>query len=215
MFRVTWAISAATYGARFQTFCQRHLDLEIGEVRIGDEISGTAANPPAWDDLEAKLVLNFFERKLVEELIKFDLERGLRKYSIHPLVLKVAIPTRPKDERIDFHFGFALIYATEEGNILRFFRVQDHLRKMGLGRLGLTDLVKEKRLDGLGIEGYPGDESKTQVEIAAEKAKGLVEEEDSGIRFPGMEERQLMRALFESVQSQREQEKEQKQERES
>jgi hypothetical protein len=130
-------------------------------------------------------------------------------------VLKVAIPTRPKDERIDFHFGFALIHATEEGNILRFFRVQDHLRKMGLGRLGLTELVKEKRLDGLDTEGYPGDESRTQVEIATEKAKGLVEEEDSDIHFPSMEERHLMRALFESVQSQREQEKEQKQERES
>jgi hypothetical protein len=214
MFRVTWAISAATYGARFQTFCQRHLDLEIGEVGIGDEISGTAAKRPDWNDLEAKLVLNFYERQLIEKLITFDLERGLQKYSVYPLVLKVAIPTRPK-ESIDFHFGFALINATGERNILRFFRVQDHLRNMGLGRRGLTALMKQKRLDGLGIEGYPGDESKTQVEIAAEKAKGLVEEEDSGIRFPSMEERQLMRALFESVQSQREQEKEQKQERET
>jgi hypothetical protein len=212
MFRVTWAISAAAYGARFQTFCQRHLDLEIGKVEIGDEISGTAANPPDWNDLETRLVLNFFERKLLEKLVAFDLERGLQEYSVYPLVLKVAIPTRPKDERIDFTFGFALVYAAEEGDTLRFFRVQDHLRKMGLGRLGLTELMNKKWLDRLDTRAYPGDEPKAQVEIAVEKAGGVPEEEDSGIRFPGMEERQLMRALFESVQSQLEQETEQIQE---
>ena len=32
MFRVTWAISAGTYGLRFQSFCQRRLGLTLGEV---------------------------------------------------------------------------------------------------------------------------------------------------------------------------------------
>ena len=30
MFRVTWAIGAGNYGARFRTFCARHLNLELG-----------------------------------------------------------------------------------------------------------------------------------------------------------------------------------------
>ena len=30
MFRVTWTISASNYGARFQSFCARHLNLKIG-----------------------------------------------------------------------------------------------------------------------------------------------------------------------------------------
>ena len=36
MFRVTWTISASNYGARFQNFCERELDLKIGEVALGD-----------------------------------------------------------------------------------------------------------------------------------------------------------------------------------
>jgi hypothetical protein len=30
MFRVAWTISGSTYGARFQTFCERHLNLKLG-----------------------------------------------------------------------------------------------------------------------------------------------------------------------------------------
>ena len=32
MVRVAWSVSAGTYGARFQTFCKRHLGLNIGEI---------------------------------------------------------------------------------------------------------------------------------------------------------------------------------------
>lgn len=34
MFRVTWAITASTYGARFQSFCERHLELKLGGVEL-------------------------------------------------------------------------------------------------------------------------------------------------------------------------------------
>lgn len=34
MFRVTWSICASTYGARFQTFCERHLGMTVGGISI-------------------------------------------------------------------------------------------------------------------------------------------------------------------------------------
>ena len=34
MFRVTWAIGAGNYGARFQSFCQRHLNLKPGRSHL-------------------------------------------------------------------------------------------------------------------------------------------------------------------------------------
>jgi hypothetical protein len=54
MFRVTWAMSAATYGARFQSFCKRHLGLALGDVEVQDiERTGTVG------------ALNFLEQNLV------------------------------------------------------------------------------------------------------------------------------------------------------
>jgi len=64
MLRVTWTICAGNYGARFQSFCERHLELHIGEVKrprevkLGDEID--FSRPPFdWSpeiDNEAKEV---------------------------------------------------------------------------------------------------------------------------------------------------------------
>jgi hypothetical protein len=34
MFRVTWTVSACTFGARFQKFCEKHLDLDLGELIV-------------------------------------------------------------------------------------------------------------------------------------------------------------------------------------
>jgi hypothetical protein len=194
MFRVTWAISAATFGARFQTFCSRRLDLKIGDVSVAAARSGTPAVQPDWQDLEDKLVLNFVEVQLLKSVIKFDREKGLLKgddssFSVHPLVLQVSLPPRP--ESIQFHFGFALTYdITQESKtktVLRCFRVQDHIRKMGLGRRGLTELMRHRTIAGINLKDYPTEEvfGKTQLP------------------FPTKDELDEMRILFESVQRQR------------
>jgi len=43
MFRVTWAVTASTYGARFQSFCERHLELEMGGVEL-EELNANAVS---------------------------------------------------------------------------------------------------------------------------------------------------------------------------
>jgi Domain of Unknown Function (DUF1080)/Patatin-like phospholipase len=52
MLRVTWTICAGNYGARFQSFCERHLGLDIGKigrprnVPLGDEIDFSKTPEP-------------------------------------------------------------------------------------------------------------------------------------------------------------------------
>lgn len=52
MFRVSWTISASTYGARFQTFCKRHLNLIMGETSIEfEEFDPKSLPQPKWEDI--------------------------------------------------------------------------------------------------------------------------------------------------------------------
>jgi hypothetical protein len=52
MLRVTWTICAGNYGARFQSFCERHLELHIGKIKpprevvLGDEIDFSKPSKP-------------------------------------------------------------------------------------------------------------------------------------------------------------------------
>jgi hypothetical protein len=54
MLRVTWTICAGNYGARFQSFCERHLDLDIGKIKpprevvLGDEIDFSRPSSFKW-----------------------------------------------------------------------------------------------------------------------------------------------------------------------
>lgn len=61
MLRVTWTICASNYGARFQTFCQRQLGLELGktkskEVSFGKKVDAAKRSTPYdWNDKIAEL----------------------------------------------------------------------------------------------------------------------------------------------------------------
>src|SRR5262249_52518608 len=63
MFRVAWTISASNYGARFQNFCARHLELTVGEV---------SARPVEWEadiDIDrANLPTQFKWRKSIADI---------------------------------------------------------------------------------------------------------------------------------------------------
>jgi hypothetical protein len=136
MFRVTWAITASTYGARFQNFCKRRLDLDIGEIGVGKPTafaSGVAEQLAELERLESALVLNFYEKNLIEQIIRMDGDGAGRL--LYPLEITVSVPELP--DRISFPFGFAWV----RNGSLRFFRIQDHLRSMGLGRRALETFV--------------------------------------------------------------------------
>ncbi len=128
MFRVTWAACASTFGAHFQTFCERRLGLDLGEIvidsfnenRIQDVVE------KSFDDSERGFVEKYFisgNRYLFDTIFIFS--------------LRVTNPLNKTDFR-SFHYGFALVDSNKE---LVFFRVQDYLRKMGLGRKTLKKLA--------------------------------------------------------------------------
>jgi hypothetical protein len=125
MFRVTWTISASTYGARFQKFCEKHLGLDLGELIVERRRDR---------DKTIKTELNPYEQKVVK-----NFKRG-NKYLFRTLFLFKLKVSDPLDQthHKTFHFGFALV--NEKKKII-FFRVQDHLRQMGLGRKALKKMV--------------------------------------------------------------------------
>jgi len=133
MLRATWAVSVSTYGARFQTFCRTNLGLDTGEVQV--ELRGI--NAPE---------LNFHERDLVDELCRFypDLKQTGSVLLLQMVVsdLSVAEAFRPASA-FRFTFGFAVIYQ----NQFVLFRIQDHLRTIGLGRLALHKVKDRYRFD--------------------------------------------------------------------
>ncbi len=130
MFRVTWAIAASTYGARFQTFCQDNLQLKLGKVVV----SRRPLTP-----LERSRYLNNHEQKIIDLFRRGPGRKYDAALAVYALRLSVDPPVSQKRGRsFQFTFGFALVH---DGGLLA-FRVQDHLRQMGLGRRGLAKLVQ-------------------------------------------------------------------------
>jgi hypothetical protein len=117
MFRATYSLTSSTYGARFQTFSERHLGLTPGRV--------AAAAAPRSD-------LNFLEAQALDWLLA-----KLRKASPDPepammlyrLSLLVEVPGSDAPA-VQLPVGFAVV----TGDQLRGMRIQNHLRRMGLAR---------------------------------------------------------------------------------
>jgi hypothetical protein len=158
MFSATWAICAGTYGARFQRFCRRRLDLTLGTV----EIEKPTALPDRAKDLDDLLKKIEHEKEPISswelQLVRVFLEarkktRGehLPQLSILPFRMKVGCEEdgeRALNNSIDFLFGFALARVTHRPGgkplaEIKYFRIRNHIRKMGLARKALTALDKD------------------------------------------------------------------------
>ena len=140
MFCATWAICAGIYGARFQRFCERHLDLHLGSLELADPV-------PLGSLLEAREahLLNYWE----VELLRFFVEAaGLQgsDLAVIALQLRVASPDQVENDPRSMRFtvGFALVRlngtATPPRADIYYFRIQNHLRRMGLGQAALRAL---------------------------------------------------------------------------
>jgi hypothetical protein len=130
MFRVTWAVSAATYGGRFRAFGEQRLHLTLGDVQV----KKVPSSPPAQAELAAA-GLNEHEQ---HQVLDPDVGGG-KQVTVYRLELSVRHPLKKESALMTFGFG----YAVMRGDELVMYRVQDHLRGMGLGRRGLVALVAE------------------------------------------------------------------------
>ena len=162
MFRATWAMSAATYGARFQDFCRRHLDLDFGDLEARSVFRGSAEELAAGAD--RLLELNFAERHLAGDFARAN-RHDPREHEVFSFrfVLPDALPDHPEDSLpadlnstsnrdtlMTFRIGFAIIrdLPEEAGEELVYLRTQDHLRKMGFARESLCELSRARKLTG-------------------------------------------------------------------
>jgi hypothetical protein len=131
MLRVTWSVTAATYGARFQTFCRERLDLDIGSVQV---------HPTTKEDLNP-VEQDFVARR------RESRPPSARQFHAVKLHVPNPVSTPAKKETIEFTVGFAIV---ENGRLV-YLRVQDHLRKMGLAREALQYMIEHAVIGDLDL----------------------------------------------------------------
>jgi hypothetical protein len=145
MFRVTWAVGASTYGARFQDWCDRAMGMKLGAVGAVPIVK-KGESPDAWiGTREAEERLSFVERDLVPKIL-LELkgqEPGGTEILGFDLVVENPTATHADPgvaELERFPIGFAVL----GDNVLYYFRMQDHLRQTGLGREALKTLQESR-----------------------------------------------------------------------
>jgi hypothetical protein len=222
MFRVSWAVSAGTLGAGFQSFCKRHLNLDFGEIVVGEtpgffELKNEERQK-LFSYLGLKKELNFVEEKFLKRFIKIlalsavqDGSLSNRAYfplEYHPLKIKISVPSREK--QIFFHFGFALMTGSLKSDsdiatpynfskYLVYFRVQDHVRKMGFGRALLENLLRRHKEERTLVKIYDLKRFEIRRNIKDDIGQQVVELIDNPL-FPAEAQRKKFDILFDSVQ---------------
>ena len=140
MFRATWAITISTYGARFQEFFRRHLDLHLGEILI-EECARLQLHGISHTDqgaFEGRLLsiktLNFLEKAFIAEECARLAGDGYLEATIYHLNVEIAVP-KVVDAALKFPVGYLLACSTDGPRpLLMHLRIRDHLRQMGLAR---------------------------------------------------------------------------------
>lgn len=123
MVRLTWSLTAGTFGSRFQTWAERRLGLDLGTVTATEHPADTM--PSALNETEAMICARLRESHAdADQLFVFSVE-----VRTGPLAASLQGASLP--------FGFALV----AGERFVYFRIQDHLRRMGLARRALEVLL--------------------------------------------------------------------------
>jgi hypothetical protein len=163
MFMVTFAICCGMYGARFQRWCERRLDLRPGRVEVKAlDVPESVDAVPGWlDELERRDQINFVEAEKLKVYLK-------PKDKLMLLQLRQAVsPPFPaqrggESELLVYTFGVAAARgpttAGGQQHRLTFFRIQDHVRRMGLARKAMRALAYRspvKILESALDENYP------------------------------------------------------------
>ena len=126
MFRVTWAISAASFGARFQSFAERRCGLRLGELTVAEH---------RMDGELPERQLSAREREMLEEMHR---RRGRSDDRLIVFDLWVAHPGHGADGTA-IGIGFAVV---DRDDRLVYFRIRGHLRRVGLARRALLHLMR-------------------------------------------------------------------------
>ena len=167
MFCATWAMSAGIYGARFQNFCERRLHLRPGRVQIRKPIVPWTRTFVTPDDekaffstLEKVHGLDFWEVELIKTFVadgryrsdarlseEAEARRESALDSLHVVPFKLVVEgLRGGANTLEFNIGFALVRTPDTIHPTAdvwYLRIQDHMRKMGLAREAIAQLLLE------------------------------------------------------------------------
>jgi hypothetical protein len=150
MFRIAWAASAPTYGARFVAFCEMRLDLP----RINDAVRADECTVPAglsWREHIAALAHDGAVNHVEQGLLAADPLVTAAESPLRLFVLRLKwkpVLGRNTESIHDSTLGVAVV----DGTTLRVLRIQDHLRKLGLGAEFMRLLLARVRLTRVVIE---------------------------------------------------------------
>ena len=132
IFRVAWAVGAPTFGRRFVGFCELRLDMPRLNSAVG---IAELARPPgvSWqahcDALADDGRINHVERGI---LLSDAIAAGVDHAALRLVAMRMewgSVLGRSAGDLPDSTVAIAVV----EGRTLRLLRVQDHLRRMGLG----------------------------------------------------------------------------------
>ena len=129
MVRLTWSVTAGTFGARFQTWAERRLRLDLGRVVV-------AEHPP--DHRPSELAAT--ERSVLARLRDRSGRDGDRLFVF---ALEVADGEAAAESAVTLPFGFAVT----AGQRFVYFRIQRQVRRMGLARRALEALLASQPID--------------------------------------------------------------------
>lgn len=151
MLRATFAVVRSNFGARFQRFCAARVGLRQGQVEVGARVERAGATGPALQAWTQRLatdgLVNFEEAR---QIVQFDspgssgpVAAAPKFDTLHRIRLIVPGLRRGEDRPADAsatQLVFPVGVALTAGDAIVFFRIQDHLRNMGLGRDALQKM---------------------------------------------------------------------------
>jgi len=154
MLRATYAVVRSNFGARFQRFSDVRLDLPEGRIEIVKAIERNAASGTAlkeWADEHVKEGnINFVEAEGICQLENTAPAAGTNASAFDMLhVIGLIIPelrrgkAKPAGPNSEAQLTFPVGVALTRGKTIVWFRIQDHLRNMGLGRKALESLYRK------------------------------------------------------------------------
>ena len=154
MFRIAWGMSSPTYGTRFVTFCETRLGLpalpDLVEVREASPSGGQT-----WAEFCGALAgvgaINHVERDVLTSPALGIAGRGegARLFVLQLQWSKLLVGDAAMSSSTTF--GIAVLNAADGGDELRLLRIQDHLRRLGLGTEFMRQLVQRRMADGCAI----------------------------------------------------------------
>ncbi len=156
MFRLTWVLSAQTYGARFASFCETRLDapsyepnLKVEKVQIS-----TAGIAETADDLYAQQRINFAERSALRSAAFAQMDAPNSVFLLTYRWKRDSLLSAQTDLS-DLTLGIATVSNAEK---ITLFRVQDHMRGMGLGTRFMQLLLSQQKVkEAVVAPGHYGD----------------------------------------------------------